>query len=127
MSTVKRLETSARYSEAVIHNGTVYLAGQVPENTGGKPAQEQVVDVLSIIDAKLAAANSSKSSILSATIYLTNLERDYAALNQAWEAWMPKGAAPARTTVGVSSLARPEWVVEITVVAAEENDSFIKS
>jgi enamine deaminase RidA (YjgF/YER057c/UK114 family) len=121
MSSIVRIETAARYSEAVVHNGTVYLAGQVPENTGGgQGALQQATDVLQIIDAKLAAANSSKLSILSATIYLTDLQRDYADMNTAWEAWMPKGAAPARTTVGVTALANTSWVIEITIVAAVE-------
>jgi enamine deaminase RidA (YjgF/YER057c/UK114 family) len=116
---IERFEVAARYSEAVVFNGaTVYLAGQVPENTGGMNATAQTKDVLSLIDQRLKSAGSDKSRILTATIYLTNMERDYSEMNEVWDAWIPSGTAPARTTVGVSALARPEWCLEITVTAA---------
>lgn len=114
-----RHEVSARYSEAVVWCGaTVWLSGQVPENTAGKPAGEQTADVLALIDARLIAAGSDRSRLLSATIYMTDLARDYAAMNEVWDAWLPPGCAPARTTVGVTALARPGWALEITVTAA---------
>lgn len=113
-----RFETTARYSEAVVHGGTVYLSGQVPENTLGQPAAAQVADVLALIEQRLVAAGSSRAHMLSATVYLTHLARDYAVMNAAWDAFVPAGTAPCRTCVGVAALAREGWVVEITVVAA---------
>lgn len=116
---IKRFEVAARYSEAVVYGGpTVYLAGQVPENTGGQDAGAQAADVLALIDARLRAAGSDRSRILTATIYMTDMAGDYAAMNTVWDAWLPAGCAPARTTVGVTALARPEWRLEITVTAA---------
>ena len=117
MSAIARLDTSARYSEAVIHNGTIYLAGQVPADDALGSALSQTRSVLAQIDALLARAGSDKSRLLSATVYLTSLEH-YAAMNEAWAAWVPAGAAPARATVGNVALARPEWLVEISVIAA---------
>lgn len=116
---IKRFEVAARYSEAVVFNGpTVYLAGQVPENTGGQDAASQTKDVLALIDQRLLAAGSNKGRILTATIYMTDMASDYAAMNSVWDAWLPAECAPARTTVGVTALARSDWSLEITVTAA---------
>ena len=115
-----RLDTapSGRYSEAVIANGTVYLAGQVPADADAD-APAQVASVLAQIDALLARAGSSKRSILAASVLLRDIaDKDH--LNAAWEAWMPPGCAPARTTAGGAALVDARWRVEITVVAAQE-------
>jgi enamine deaminase RidA (YjgF/YER057c/UK114 family) len=42
---------------------------------------------------------------------------DFAMMNSVWEAWLPPGSAPARTTVE-ATLASPELLVEVTVIAA---------
>ena len=117
-SPIVRLDTTPRYSEAVVHGGVAYLAGQVAADdalAGGCSAQTR--SVLAQVDALLARVGSDKSRLLSATVYLTSLEH-YAAMNEAWAAWLPAGCAPARATVGNVALAKPEWVVEIVVVAA---------
>ncbi len=77
----------------------------------------QTREVLAKIDALLAEAGSRKERILSATIYLKDIARDFAALNEVWTQWLPTGQAPSRTTVQ-AELARPSVLVEITVVAA---------
>ena len=115
---IVRLRSTARYSEAVVYGGLVYLSGQVPDCPPGSSVAAQVSSVLSQIDEVLAAAGSSKERLLSATIHLRSLEAGYAALNDAWEKWLPAGTAPARTTVGGVTLANPAWDVEITIVAA---------
>jgi enamine deaminase RidA (YjgF/YER057c/UK114 family) len=117
---IERFEVAATYSEVVVHSATIYLSGQIPENTGGKDITEQTKDVLMIIEQRLSAVGGDKSRILSATIYLTNLERDYKAMNEVWNSWVPSGTAPARTTVGVASLASSQWLLEITVTAARK-------
>ena len=120
-SDIERLEVTTSYSDAVVYGGaTVYLAGQVPENTGGQGITEQTKDVLQLIEQRLTAAGSDKSRILTATIYLTNLERDYKSMNEVWNQWVPSGTAPARTTVGVSNLVSSQWLLEITVTAARK-------
>jgi enamine deaminase RidA (YjgF/YER057c/UK114 family) len=43
---------------------------------------------------------------------------DFQAMNEAWDAWVPEGAAPARATVVGVKLADPGWKVEIVVTAA---------
>lgn len=113
-----RLAVTPRYSEAVVYNGVVYLSGQVPDCPPGSSIATQVASVLQQVDANLELAGSNKSRILSATVYLKSIEAGYNELNAAWEAWLPAGCAPARTTVGGVALAKAEWGVEITVTAA---------
>ena len=113
--TIRRLHSGPRMSQAVVCNGLVFLAGQVAEDTG-QDVGGQTRQVLAAIDRLLAEAGSDKSRLLAATIYLKEIQ-DSAAMNSVWEAWMPAGCAPARTTVE-AHLAAPELRVEITAVAA---------
>jgi enamine deaminase RidA (YjgF/YER057c/UK114 family) len=113
---VQRLRTESRYSEIVIHNGTVYLAGQLADDYSGDIAQ-QTRETLANTDRMLAEAGSDKAKILSVTIYLKDLDRDYAGFNQVWDAWVAPGAAPARACVE-AKMYKPEVLVEIMVVAA---------
>ncbi|KAF0836236.1 enamine deaminase RidA (YjgF/YER057c/UK114 family) [Methylovorus glucosotrophus] len=116
MSDLQRLYPGARYSEATIFNGTIYLAGQVP-NDGSLDIQDQTAEVLTMIDNLLAEAGSDKSRILMAQIFLADLA-DYDSMNKVWDAWVPAGAAPPRATVK-AALARPEWRIEIVITAAQ--------
>lgn len=112
--TIRRIEPGKRMSQAVIHNDTVYLAGQV--GTPGKPVAEQTKDVLAAVDRQLAAAGTDKSKLLQATIWLADM-RDFAAMNEVWEAWIDPANPPARAT-GEARLAAPDLLVEIIIVAA---------
>ena len=69
------------------------------------------------IDARLASVGSSKEKILSAQIWLKDIDRDFAGLNAAWETWVPADAVPTRATCE-AKLAAPELLVEIIVTAA---------
>lgn len=112
---IQRFDTGPRMSEAVVHNGTVYLAGQVADDAGADIAG-QTRQVLDAIDGLLARAGSDKSKILRAQIYLANLA-DFAAMNGVWEQWVVPGHTPARATVQ-AALANPQWKIEIVVTAA---------
>ncbi|GAA4404066.1 RidA family protein [Quisquiliibacterium transsilvanicum] len=114
--TITRLHVGPRMSEATIHNGVVYLAGQV----AGDPSQDaagQTRQVLAAIDGLLAEAGSDKTRILQATIFLKSIG-DFRAMNSVWDTWVPAGQTPARATVE-AGLARPEYLVEIKVIAAQ--------
>jgi len=78
---------------------------------------EQTRETLASTDRFLAEAGSDKSKILSVTIYLKDMDRDYAGLNQVWDAWVAPGAAPARACVE-AKMYKPEVLVEMTIVAA---------
>ena len=114
--TIERKQVGARMSQIVIHGDTVYLAGQVAEGAAGGPAAGQMAEILKKIDALLAEAGSDKSKILSATIWLADI-RDYDAINEVWDAWVPKGHAPARACVE-AKLAAVKYTVEVGIVAA---------
>lgn len=111
---ITRIEPGARMSNAVIHNGTVYLAGQVGEP--GDDVAAQTRTVLAEIDRLLALAGSDKTKILMTQIWLADMAT-FAQMNAVWDAWVAPGHAPARAT-GESALAGPEYLVEIIVTAA---------
>lgn len=113
---IVRLKPGRRMSEASIHNGTVYLAGQVADDVGAD-IKGQTAQVLAQIDALLAEAGSSKSRILSTTIYLSSIA-NFAAMNEVWDAWVDQANPPARATVE-ARLAAPGYLVEIVCVAAQ--------
>ena len=106
----------ARMSQIVVHGDTVYLAGQVAQDAAGEPAGVQMADILERIDGLLAEAGSGKSKILSATIWLADM-RDFDAINEKWDAWVPEGEAPARACVE-AKLAFTKYSVEVGVIAA---------
>jgi len=110
---ITRLHTGPRMSQAVIHNDTVYLAGQVGE---GATVAEQTRAVLAQIDRLLAEAASSREGILQAIIWLADMA-DFAEMNAVWDTWVPAGHTPARAT-GEAKLAAPKYLVEIIVTAA---------
>ena len=112
---VQRIDVGARMSEAAIHNGTVYLAGQIADDAS-QDIEGQTRQVLAAIDALLDKAGSDKSRILMAQIYLADLT-DFAGMNRIWDAWVVPGHTPCRATVQ-AALARPEWKLEIVVTAA---------
>lgn len=112
---IQRLHTEKRYSEIVIHNDTVYLAGQLADDYAGDVA-EQTRQTLANIDRLLAEAGSDKAHILSLTIYLKDMA-DYAAMNLVWDAWVAEGAAPGRACVE-AKLYDPRVLVEMMVIAA---------
>ncbi|EBA16813.1 endoribonuclease L-PSP family protein [Roseobacter sp. SK209-2-6] len=110
---IERIETSARMSKIVKHNGVAYLCGQVGD---GATVTEQTRDCLSRVDALLEKAGSSPDQMLQAVIWLANMA-DFAEMNAVWDAWIPEGQAPARAC-GEAKLAHPELKVEIIVTAA---------
>ena len=112
--TVRRIEPGPRMSQAVVHGGVAYLAGQV--GAPGASVAEQTRAVLAQVDRLLAAAGTDKSRILSATIWLADIG-DFGAMNAIWDAWIDQDNPPARAT-GESRLGAPEIKVEIIVTAA---------
>ena len=114
---LKRINPGKRMSEAVIHNGMAYLAGFVAEVAKGQSVREQTADILAQIDATLKKAGTTKSNIVKANIWLTNMDT-FSQMNEAWDAWAPAGATPARATVESPRLAAAGYDVEIMVEAA---------
>jgi len=112
---IERLEIGARMSEVAVHNGTVYLAGQVADDASAD-IQGQTAQILATIDALLSRVGSDKSRILMTQIFLADLA-DFAGMNKVWDAWVVPGQTPPRATVQ-AALAKPEWKIEMVVTAA---------
>ena len=114
---IERMEVKQRMSRIVKHNGTIYLCGQVCADAT-KGIEEQTQTMLDKVDALLVQAGSDREHMLSATVYVRDM-KDFAAMNAVWDAWVPEGHAPARACVE-ARMARPELLVEVSVIAAEK-------
>lgn len=111
---IQRYGTTRRFSDSVVHNGTVYLV-EVPSNLEAD-ISGQMINLLASVERLLAQAGSDKSRLLMVTIYLVDMA-DYDAMNAVWDAWLPAGCAPARACVA-SRLANPGFRVEMVLTAA---------
>lgn len=106
---IERIDPADRWSEAVVHNDTVYYTS-VPENLDDDATAQTAIDVI------LARVGSDKSRVLDATIFLAD-GADFAGMNAAWDAWVVAGSAPVRCTVQ-AKLMNPKYKVEIKIIAA---------
>lgn len=114
MTEITRFDFDTRIHHGVVHNGTVYLTGQVAEP--GQSAAEQMREVLAKIDELLGKAGTDRTRILHVQMWLDDV-RDFDEVNAVWDAWMPMEHAPARSS-GQGRMARPGMLVELIVTAA---------
>ena len=112
----------APYSHATAADGWLFVTGQVPTSPdddtaplppGIEAQTRRVIDNLKLV---LAGACSGLDHVVFARVYLTNFERDYAAMNAVYQSYFAPGRRPARTCIGVTALARGA-LVEIDLVA----------
>jgi enamine deaminase RidA (YjgF/YER057c/UK114 family) len=113
---ITRHESGPILSLAVENGATVYLAGIVPKNLRND-IRGQTAEVLAEIDRLLAKAGSSKSKLLTANIWVTDI-RNRAPMNEVWTAWVDPKNLPVRACVE-AKLADPACLVEIMVTAAK--------
>ncbi|MFC7517552.1 RidA family protein [Herbaspirillum sp. GCM10030257] len=116
MNSFTRYDVGPRLSEMAVHNGVVYLAGQIAEQNPDANITQQTVEVLSHIDRLLAKAGTDKTAILQCQIFLKDIG-DIRAMNEVWDAWVPAGNTPPRATVQ-AELATPNLLIEVVVTAA---------
>ena len=103
------------YALAVL--GFVYEFGvSVPKNTQ-QDIIGQTQEILATIDQLLLEANTDKSRLLSAHVYIKNLD-DFATFNTIWIDWLEGCVAPSRATIQ-ADLVNPDWLIEIAVIAAQ--------
>ena len=114
MSIIRKDQTP-RMSRIVEHNNTIYLCGQTAKDST-KDIKEQTITTLEKVEELLSQAGSDKQHILSVTIYIRDM-KDFTAMNEVWDAWVIDGHQPARACVE-ARMARPELLVEMTVIAA---------
>jgi enamine deaminase RidA (YjgF/YER057c/UK114 family) len=113
---ITRHESSSVYSKVVEANGTVYTAGIVPADLS-RDVKGQTEDVLGEIDRLLALCGTTRSNVVSATIWLSDI-RLREAMNEAWISWLGGQDAPVRACVE-AKLVDPRMQVEIAVVAVK--------
>jgi len=113
---IRRIEPAARYSRATIFNGIIHFTGITAANrTANITGQTQ--QVLAALDGHLANAGSDKTRLLSVYILLRDVDRDFAAMNKVWDAWVIPGVTPARAT-WEAKLAAPAILIELLATAA---------
>jgi 2-iminobutanoate/2-iminopropanoate deaminase len=119
ISTEKAPKAIGPYAQAIVANGLVYTAGQIPldpqtGNIVNGGITEQTRRVMENLRAVLEAAGSSLSQVVKATVFLKSMG-DFAAMNEVYAEYL--GAAkPARSTVAVAELPR-NALVEIDLIA----------
>lgn len=111
----------APFSHAVEEDGWVFVTGQMPDTPAapgvlpdGIAAQTRAV--VANLRTVLAGLGLGLEHVTMARIYLTEFQRDYAALNAVWREFFPADRLPARTCIGVTGLAY-DALVEIDLVA----------
>jgi 2-iminobutanoate/2-iminopropanoate deaminase len=113
-----RPRSTSPISPGIQLGDVLYTSGQTGADKAGKvPAdiREQTRNTFENLKAVLAAAGSSLDQVLKVTVYLTDM-KDFAAMNEVYRTYFP-GDPPARTTVGITALARPELHIEIEMIA----------
>ncbi len=112
---IQRFGMGPIFSKRVERDDLVFLAGLTADDQSA-PVKGQTEQVLAKIDALLAEAGSSKSRILTATVYLADMSLK-GAMNEVWKAWVDAKNPPARVCVGVAL--EGKVLVEIIVIAAK--------
>jgi 2-iminobutanoate/2-iminopropanoate deaminase len=115
----------APFSHAVAVDGWLFVTGQMPtdpdDDDAALPAgiEAQTRRVIDNLRRVLEGAGSGLDRIVFARIYLTDFERDYAAMNAVYRSYFAPARLPARTCIGVTGLARGA-LVEIDLLARRE-------
>lgn len=112
---IQRIDQNQRRSRGVVHNGFIFLAGQVANDPTGD-IRQQAREAFAKVDDMLAQAGSDKTRVMSVTIWLRDME-DYEGFNEVWDQWVVQGQTPARAC-GKVQLADPRIRVELIVTAA---------
>lgn len=112
----------APFSHAVDCDGWIQLTGQMPTDPDDDSAPlpegvgEQTKRVMDNLIIVLGELNLGLEHVLSARVFITHFERDYAEMNEIYRSYFPPDRLPARTCVGVTGLAKGA-LVEIDMVA----------
>lgn len=111
---------AGHYSQAIVHGGLVYVAGQLPIDPADRGAEPgpigaQTERALRNVEAILEAAGSDLAHLLSVTVYVTDIA-DWPLVNEAYARALGPHR-PARAVVPVTTL-HHGYLVEIQAIAA---------
>lgn len=113
--TIQRIGKNDRLSRVVVHERIAYFSGLTADDrtadVGGQTRQ-----ILDKADQFLSQIGSSRSLLLSATIWLRDIA-DFDRMNRVWVDWIDKDEPPARATVE-AAMGLPDILVEIQFTAA---------
>lgn len=98
----------------VEHNGIVYVGGTTCDDESLDMAG-QTREIMAKIDKYLAEAGTDKTKLLSATIFVTDLNMK-PEMDKVWKEWVDPSLLPTRATVGVADLG-DTTLIEIVVTA----------
>ena len=112
---ISRHAPGRRLSRAVVHNGIAYSSGLTAQDRSGN-IRAQTREVLGKADDLLSKVGANRCGILSAMIWLRDME-DFPGMNEIWEEWIDPDHPPARATVE-SKLASADILVEIQLTVA---------
>jgi enamine deaminase RidA (YjgF/YER057c/UK114 family) len=101
-------------SRAVIHDNLVFTVAVSPDKTASY--YEQTKNALARIDQSLVEADSGKARILTAIVYIADMQHK-AEMNRAWDEWVDAENAPMRACIG--AVLEGNDLVEIVVTAAK--------
>ena len=113
---ITRHEPSAIFNKVVEANGFVFTSGIVADDIG-QDIGGQTRQVLNEIERLLGLCGASKSQIVSAMIWVTDI-RNRDEMNKVWIEWTGGQDLPVRACVE-ARLADPRMLVEIQVTAAK--------
>jgi enamine deaminase RidA (YjgF/YER057c/UK114 family) len=116
MSDIVRIVMNARRGRAAVFGGIVFLGGQAADDRK-LDIRGQTDQALAKLEKVLTTAGSDKRHLLSVQIWLKDIQRDFAGLNEVWDAWIDADTAPARATAQCE-MGAPDVLVEIIATAA---------
>ena len=99
----------------------VYVSGQLPSKPGSREPldstiQGQTRQALENVKAVVEASGTTMASVVKCTVFLTDV-KDFAGMNSVYSTYWPKDP-PARSTVAVAALVRPDAKIEVECIAA---------
>ena len=114
---INRKQKNERMSRIVEHNGTIYFAGIVSDDKT-LDIKGQTTRVIEIAQERFKEASTDKYNILRAEIFVKDIYRDFAGMNEIWDTWVSKDNPPARACVE-ANMASSGTLVEIIFTAAK--------
>jgi 2-iminobutanoate/2-iminopropanoate deaminase len=112
----------APYSHAVEAGGFVFVTGQLATDPGDDSLpipsgiEAQTHKVMDNLNRVLKGCGLTLADVVCVRVFLTDFKGDYAKMNEIYASYFAADKRPARTTVGVTDLARG-GIIEIDMIA----------